>query len=85
MFLGGTMAPGHHGTTEATDGFSDRDRELLAMFGMTEEQVLEDERIAESETIPDGLVGPVYYGRRHDGLASGKRGASEAPSGGVEA
>ena len=48
-----------------TDGFSDRDRELLAMFDMTEEQVREAEMIAESETIPDGLVGPVYYGRHH--------------------
>lgn len=48
-----------------TDGFSDRDRELLVMFDMTEEQVREAEMIAESETIPDGLVGPVYYGRHH--------------------
>lgn len=46
--------------------FSERDRQLLAMFGMTEEQVREAEMIAESETIPDGLVGPVYYGRHHD-------------------
>lgn len=48
-----------------TDDFNDRDRELLAMFDMTEEQVREAEMIAESETIPDGLVGPVYYGRHH--------------------
>ena len=40
--------------------FSERDRQLL-----TEEQVREAEMIAESETIPDGLVGPVYYGRHH--------------------
>lgn len=31
------MASGHHGTTETTDGFSNRDRELLTLFGMTEE------------------------------------------------
>ena len=46
--------------------FSERDRQLLAMFGMTKEQVREAEMIAESETIPDGLVEPVYYGRHHD-------------------
>ncbi|KAB5912265.1 hypothetical protein GA607_06605 [Bifidobacterium adolescentis] len=63
------MASGHHGTTETTDGFSNRDRKLLTLFGMTEEQVLEDEMIAESETIPDGLVGPVYYGRHHGGIS----------------
>lgn len=40
--------------------FSERDGQLLALFGMTEEQVREAEMIAESETIPDGLVGPVY-------------------------
>lgn len=37
--------------------FSERDRQLLAIFVMTEEQVREAEMIAESETIPDGLVG----------------------------
>lgn len=42
--------------------FSERDKELLAKFGMTEEQVRADEERMESETIPDGLVGPVYYG-----------------------
>lgn len=68
-FLGGIMASGHHGTTETTDGFSNRDRELLALFGMTGEQVLEDEMIAESETIPDGIVGPVCYGSHHGGIA----------------
>lgn len=67
------------------NGFSKRDKELLAMFGMTEEQVRKTEMVAESETIPDGLVGPVYYGRHHDGLASGKRETPEAPSGGAEA
>ena len=45
--------------------FSERDGQLLALFGMTEEQVREAEMIAESETIPDGLVGPGYYGRHH--------------------
>lgn len=60
--LEGTMTSEH---CNVTDGFSDRDRELLAMFDMTEEQVREAEMIAESETIPDGLVGPVYYGRHH--------------------
>lgn len=41
---------------------NERDRQLLAMVGMTEEQVERNAEIAESETIPDGLVGPVYYG-----------------------
>ncbi len=41
---------------------SERDRELLAKFGMTEEQVERDERMAESETEPDGLTGRVHYG-----------------------
>lgn len=45
--------------------FSERDGQLLALFGMTEEQVREAEMIAESETIPDGLAGPVYYGHHH--------------------
>ena len=49
------------------NGFSDRDRELLAKFGMSEEQVLADERMAESETIPDDLTGRVYYGLHFDG------------------
>ena len=39
---------------------SERDRQLLAMVGMTEEQAERNAEIAES--IPDGLVGPVYYG-----------------------
>ena len=41
---------------------SERDRELLAMVGMTEEQAESNAKIAESETESDGLVGPVYYG-----------------------
>ena len=41
---------------------SERDRQLLAMVGMTEEQAERNATIAESETIPDGIVGPVYYG-----------------------
>lgn len=44
------------------NSFSDRDRDLLAKFGMSEEQVLADEMMAESETIPDDLTGRVYYG-----------------------
>ena len=40
--------------------WSDRDKELLRMFGMTEEQVERDEMVVESETEPDGVIGPVY-------------------------
>lgn len=46
--------------------FSERDRELLAKFGMTEEQVERDEKMAESETEPDGLIGHVHYGLHLD-------------------
>lgn len=42
--------------------FSERDRELLAKFGMTER----DEKMAESETEPDGLTGRVHYGLHLD-------------------
>jgi hypothetical protein len=42
--------------------FSERDRQLLAMVGLTEEQVREDERRMESETADHGIVGPVHYG-----------------------
>lgn len=42
--------------------FSERDRELLAKFGMTER----DEKMAESETEPDGLTGHVHYGLHLD-------------------
>lgn len=56
--------------------FSERDGQLLALFGMTEEQVREAEMIAESETIPDGLVGRsitgvtilMLLGLVHDGI-----------------
>ena len=40
--------------------WSNRDKELLRMFGMTEEQVEHDEMVVESETEPDGVIGPVY-------------------------
>ena len=49
---------------------SKHDRELLAMVGMSEEQAERNAETAESETIPDGIVEPVYYGLhllpRHD-------------------
>ena len=41
---------------------SDRDRDLLDRFGMSEEQVERDAAMAESETEPDDLTGRVYYG-----------------------
>ena len=44
------------------NGFSNRDRELLALVGLSEERVLADERMAESETEPDALSGRVHYG-----------------------
>lgn len=46
--------------------FSERDKALLAKFGMTEEQVERDEKMAESETEPDGLTGRVRYGLHLD-------------------
>lgn len=42
--------------------FSERDRELLAKFGMTEKQVKDDADRMESETAGHGITGPVYYG-----------------------
>lgn len=45
-----------------SDGFNERDKELLKLIGMSEEQVLADERMAESETVPDDLTGRVHYG-----------------------
>lgn len=42
--------------------FSKRDKELLAAFGMTEEQVERDAAIMEDENADHGIVGPVYYG-----------------------
>ena len=44
------------------NGFSIRDRELLALVGLSEERVLADERMAESEIEPDDLSGRVHYG-----------------------
>lgn len=37
--------------------YSERDQELLTMIGMDEEQMLADERMAESGTIPGDLAG----------------------------
>lgn len=45
---------------------SDRDRALLAQFGMTEEQVEHDAAMAESETADYGLTGRVHYGLHLD-------------------
>ncbi|GDZ51307.1 hypothetical protein MCC02034_18430 [Bifidobacteriaceae bacterium MCC02034] len=42
--------------------FNERDRQLMALVGLTEEQVLADERMADSETVPDDLTGRVHYG-----------------------
>lgn len=47
-------------------GLNDRDRGLLARFGMTEGQVERDAAMAESETEPDDLNGRVHYGPRLD-------------------
>lgn len=44
------------------NGFSNRDRELLALVGLSEERVLADERMAESEIEPDDLSSRVHYG-----------------------
>ena len=41
--------------------FSERDRELLAMFGMGEDQVRDDVERMESETAGHGITGPVHY------------------------
>lgn len=45
-----------------SNGFNERDRELLRLIGMSEEKVLADERMAESENIPDDLTGRIHYG-----------------------
>lgn len=42
-------------------GLSDRDGDLMARFGMTEEQVERAAIMAESETEPDDLNGRVHY------------------------
>ena len=41
---------------------SERDKELLRMVGMSEQQAERNARQAESESEPDGLTGRVYYG-----------------------
>ncbi len=46
--------------------WSDRDRALLAWFGMTGEQVERDEIMAESEIEPDDLNGRVCCGLHLD-------------------
>lgn len=50
--------------------FSEGDRELLARFGMTEEQVRNDVARMEDEDADHGITGPVHYGLhmlpRHD-------------------
>ena len=43
-------------------GMSERDRALLRMVSMTEEQAERNAAIAESSDQPDGLTGRVYYG-----------------------
>lgn len=45
-----------------SDGFSQRDRELLERFGMTEEQVRSDETSMEDGRSDPGITGPVHYG-----------------------
>lgn len=41
---------------------SERDKELLRMVGMSEQQAERNAAQAESESEPDGLTGRVYYG-----------------------
>ena len=41
---------------------SERDKELLRIVGMSEQQAERNARQAESESEPDGLTGRVYYG-----------------------
>ena len=45
--------------------FSERDRELLARFGMTEEQVRNDVERMEDEDADHGITGPVHMLPRH--------------------
>jgi aromatic ring-opening dioxygenase catalytic subunit (LigB family) len=42
--------------------FSERDKELLAQFGMSEKQVEQDAVRMEDENADHGITGPVYYG-----------------------
>ena len=41
---------------------SERDRELLALVGMTPQQAERNAEQAEDETVPDPLTGRVHYG-----------------------
>lgn len=43
-------------------GMSERDRELLALVGMTPEQAEREAAQAEDESVPDSLTGRVHYG-----------------------
>lgn len=42
--------------------YSKRDQELLALVGMTPEEVERDADLAEDEDLPDPLTGRIYYG-----------------------
>lgn len=42
--------------------FSEKDRQLLNQFGLTEEQVGRDVARMEDESADHGVVGPVHYG-----------------------
>ena len=50
--------------------FSERDRELLARFGMTEEQVRNDVERMEDEDADHGITGPVHYGLHKERMIS---------------
>lgn len=41
---------------------SDKERELLESFGLTEEQIEADVKRLEDESQDDGIIGPIYYG-----------------------
>lgn len=61
-------------------GLNDKDRGLLARFGMTEGQVERDAAMAESETEPDDLNGRVHYGPRLDKPDEETAGAGHPPA-----
>lgn len=67
-----------------SDDLSEHDKELLKLIGMSGEQVLADERMAESETIPDDLTGCVHHGLhlalQATPIVNVSRGASHAAS-----
>ena len=42
--------------------FSEKDRQLLSQFGLTEEQIGRDVARMEDESADHGIVGPVHYG-----------------------